>query len=41
MAKISCRRHRSPPAVFQHAVGLYLRFTLSYRESGNSSPSEG
>ena len=30
MAKISCRRHRSPPAVFQHAVWLYLRFTLSY-----------
>ena len=24
-------RHRFPPAVIQHAVWLYLRFTLSYR----------
>jgi hypothetical protein len=32
MAKISYRRHRFPPVVIQHAVWLYLRFTLSYRE---------
>ena len=24
--------HRFPPAVIQHAVWLYLRFTLSYRD---------
>src|SRR5271157_4398018 len=27
-----CRRHRFPPAIIQHAVWLYLRFTLSYRD---------
>src|SRR5580700_11025970 len=32
MAPISYRRHRFPPAVIQHAVWLYLRFTLSYRD---------
>jgi transposase-like protein len=32
MAEISCRRHRFPPVVIQHAVWLYLRFTLSYRD---------
>src|SRR5262249_41583673 len=31
MAEISYRRHRFPPVVIQHAVWLYLRFTLSYR----------
>src|SRR5215467_8624675 len=30
MAKISYRRHRFPPVIIQHAVWLYLRFTLSY-----------
>src|SRR6267143_6860487 len=30
MAEISYRRHRFPPAVIQHSVWLYLRFTLSY-----------
>jgi transposase-like protein len=29
---ISYRRHRFPPIVIQHAVWLYLRFTLSYRD---------
>jgi transposase-like protein len=29
---ISYRRHRFPPVVIQHAVWLYLRFTLSYRD---------
>src|SRR5271169_5794699 len=32
MAEISYRRHRSPPVVIQHAVWLYLHFTLSYRD---------
>src|SRR5216110_3852130 len=32
MAIISYRRHRFPPIVIQHAVWLYLRFTLSYRD---------
>jgi transposase-like protein len=31
MAEISYR-HRFPPVVIQHAVWLYLRFTLSYRD---------
>ena len=26
------RRHRFPPGIIQHAVWLYLRFTLSYRD---------
>ena len=32
MAEISYRRHRVPPVIIQHAVWLYLRFTLSYRD---------
>src|SRR5258708_9502720 len=32
MAPISYRRHRFPPVVIQHAIWLYLRFTLSYRD---------
>src|SRR5262244_2858224 len=32
MIEISYRRHRFPPIVIQHAVWLYLRFTLSYRD---------
>ena len=32
MAEISYRRQRFPPAIIQHAVWLYLRFTLSYRD---------
>ena len=32
MAPISYRRHRFPPVVIEHAVWLYLRFTLSYRD---------
>src|SRR5262252_3399650 len=30
MAEISYRRHRFPPVIIQHAVWVYLRFTLSY-----------
>ena len=32
MAEISYRRHRFPPDIIQHAIWLYFRFTLSYRE---------
>ena len=32
MPDISYRRHRFPPVIIQHAVWLYLRFTLSYRD---------
>ena len=32
MAEISYRRHRFPPVIIQHAVWLYLRFTLSNRD---------
>src|ERR1700740_2812386 len=32
MAEISYRRPRFPPVIIQHAVWLYLRFTLSYRD---------
>src|SRR5580700_9897354 len=30
MAHLSYRRHRFPPPIIQHAIWLYLRFTLSY-----------
>src|SRR5205823_4164609 len=33
MAHLGCRRHCFPPEIIQHAIWLYLRFTLSYRES--------
>jgi putative transposase len=29
---ISYARHQYPPPVIQHAVWLYLRFTLSFRD---------
>src|SRR6202035_3356216 len=32
MDQLSYCRHRFPPAVIQHAIWLYLRFTLSYRD---------
>ena len=32
MTTISYARHRFPPDVIRHAVWLYLRFTLSYRD---------
>jgi transposase-like protein len=31
MPRISYARHQFPPAVIQHAIWLYMRFTLSYR----------
>src|SRR6266550_2738730 len=32
MAHLSYSRHRFPPSIIQHAIWLYLRFTLSYRD---------
>lgn len=32
MKPISYRRHRFPPIIIQHAIWLYFRFTLSYRD---------
>ena len=32
MPPISYARHQFPPAVIQHAVWLYARFTLSFRD---------
>ncbi|CAO3428361.1 Mobile element protein [Azospirillum endophyticum] len=32
MSSISYARHQFPPAIIQHAIRLYLRFTLSYRD---------
>jgi transposase-like protein len=32
MSLLSYRRHRFPPPIIQHAIWLYLRFTLSYRD---------
>jgi len=31
MAEISYKRHRFPAEIIQHAVWLYFRFTLSFR----------
>src|SRR5689334_17096158 len=32
MAPLCYRRYRFPPEIIQHAIWLYLRFTLSYRD---------
>src|SRR4051794_17356097 len=32
MTSLSYRGHRFPAAIIQHAIWLYLRFTLSYRD---------
>jgi putative transposase len=32
MDQLSYRRHRFRPVIIQHAIWLYLRFTLSYRD---------
>jgi putative transposase len=32
VARLSYRRHRFPSTIIQHAIWLYLRFTLSYRD---------
>ena len=32
MTKISYRGYRFPPEIIQHAIWLYVRFTLSFRD---------
>src|SRR5258706_9303186 len=32
MTKISCRGYRFPPGIIQHAIWLYVRYTLSFRD---------
>src|SRR6266446_4579449 len=32
MPQLTYRRHRFPAPIIQHAIWLYLRFTLSYRD---------
>ena len=32
---ISFARHQFPPATFRHAIWLYVRFTLGYRDGGD------
>src|ERR1700726_1735981 len=32
MDQLSYHRHRFPPPIIQHAIWLYIRFTLSYRD---------
>src|ERR1700681_3888193 len=32
MTSLCYRRHRFPPEIIQHAIWLYLQFTLSYRD---------
>jgi len=32
MTLLCYRRHRFPPEIIQHAIWLYLRFTLSYHD---------
>ena len=32
---ISFARHQFPPATIRHAIWLYVRFTLSYRNVGD------
>ena len=32
MAQLCYRRHRFPPEIIQHAIWLYVRFALSYRD---------
>jgi putative transposase len=32
MTQLSYCRHRFLPSIIQHAIWLYLRFTLSYRD---------
>ena len=32
MSLLCYRRHRFPTEIIQHAIWLYLRFTLSYRD---------
>lgn len=41
MARISFKRHRFPADVIRHAVWLYFRFTLSFRDVEKLLPQRG
>src|SRR5919202_1992516 len=41
MPPVSYARHQFPPVLIQHAVWLYLRFTLSYRDVEDLLPERG
>ena len=41
MAPLCYRRHRFPPEIIQHAIWLYLCFTLSYRDLVKLLSNEG
>ena len=41
MARVSYKRHRFPATVSQHAVWLYVRFTLSLRDVEEMLPQRG
>ena len=41
MGPLCYRRHRFPPEIIPHAIWLYLRFTLSYRDVEDLLPSMG
>ncbi len=41
MKPISYAHHRFPPDVIRHAVWLYLRFTLSYRDVEDLARTDG
>jgi len=40
-APLCYRRHRFPPEIIRHAIWLYLRFTLSYRDVEELLANEG
>ena len=35
MTEISCKRHRFPPKIIEHAILLYFCFTLRFCDVGN------
>ena len=41
MIPISYKRHRFPPEIIRHAVWLYFRFPLSYRNVEGPLPERG
>lgn len=41
MASFSYARHQFPPVIIRHALWLYLRFSLSYRDRPGRAPRGG
>jgi len=41
LVQLTNRRHRFPTSIIQHAIWLYLRFTLSCQDVGNAVACEG